>query len=273
MSRRRDESGPLSLFAFQDIITSVSGIMMLVVLLLVLEVINAKLLKRPVLATVEAAEHTAAEDLSRVEARVAKLRAELAKVEAERRKVAELKLDDAPREVASEERRRKAMTAETTTAASRLEVLTRRVEALQRELAEIERNRKESEKRVRQTQERLKDAPALRPVRYVAKRRAGERVVLVELSGKAIVVKVVGAGKPSVRFVDPKSVSFQPLLRRFETWAAARNPARDVFIVLVKPSAAGFAKELIGLLKGMRLRVGFEPLEEDRSAVGEGGAR
>ena len=45
MARRKNDENPVSLFAFQDIITSITGIMVLVVLLIILDIIGHKEVK------------------------------------------------------------------------------------------------------------------------------------------------------------------------------------------------------------------------------------
>lgn len=261
MSRRqREASAPLSLFSFQDIITTVSGIMLLVMLMLALEVV-ARPAGKP---AAPAARDTAAPSTADIE----RLREEIAQARREAQEAAKLNLDDAPARVERMEQE----TAKTRDKAARLRAEAEASRRSAQTAARAEAQAKQEESRLQAELEalrkRLEDQESLNRVNYTFAKLTNKTPVLVECSAAGIAVRLAGKEPQVLSFVDASSPHFQSSLRRFQAWARGRNPAREAFIVLVKPSASGYAQEVIDALKQSGFDVGHEPLEEDRTAVG-----
>ena len=269
MSRRGGSSGgPVSLFAFQDIITTVSGIMVLVVLLLALEVLSAKSLKTPT-PKAPPKEQRAEKEIAALSETIRKLEERIVRVVKEREQVAKLKLDQAPEELERASRRARETTREMAAMRPTLEQRTRQTAQLERETTELDRKTKELEARLKEVKEKVRQDSSLKRVHYVFARKAAKTPILVECSGEGVQARVLDGKSRTVEFFDPRSVNYQSSLRKFAAWARKRNFLRELFVVVVKPSAAGYAPRVIQTLRRSGFEVGFEPLEEERTAIGE----
>ncbi|HRU05309.1 MAG TPA: hypothetical protein P5137_05990 [Candidatus Brocadiia bacterium] len=263
-SRRGGDSAPLSLFSFQDIITTVSGIMLLVMLMLALEVVARPAGKPAPAALPKAA--TSAEEVER-------LRQEIAQARREVEQAAKLNLDDAPAKVARLEQEMAKTRERTAQLNAAAEASRQRAEAAARAAAQARQEEERLKAELEGLRKRLDEQEAQNRVHYTFARETNKTPVLVECSASGIAVRVAGKTPQVVSFVDASSPHYQSSLRRFQAWARGRSPAREAFIVLVKPSAAGYAQEVIDALKQSGFDVGHEPLEEDRTAIGAEGAR
>ena len=268
MSRRRGKGGtPLSLFSFQDVITSITGIMILVVLLLVLEIITHKIeevTRKPPInldALIAAAEEDKAElthkvernradikrldgidpgkvaaDINREKENRAKLGKEIKRHKGEHAKASGT-IDDLEGAIATA----------TITKAGQQRVL----DGLQGELEKAKRQR--------------------RRVRFTC--RCGRQHILVQCAKKGIDVQRV-EGDRQVRSFAARGDSYQSALSAFLKWAFKHNKDEVHFIVVVKPSAAPYAELLVKMLYAKQFKVGCEPLIEEKNAIfADSGAR
>ncbi|HUG91482.1 MAG TPA: hypothetical protein VML55_11640 [Planctomycetaceae bacterium] len=259
MSRRGRANAAFSLFAFQDIITSVTGIMLLVTMLLALELLQRQESSPP------AATAQISRDLEQV---VAEQRAEIKEIEAqlsqEQAELAELAAYD----LARAERQ-----------SAELAGMNRRLE---QELAELRRNESESERRAREarareqqqatdarTVEQLQDE-ARRKQAQLARLKAAGRVVfnptagdaktpwLVEVAAAGLSVAETGRAAPPQTFADAGS---------FLAWARRQNPAAVYFVLLIKPDGIETYRTLFAELRRLNFDLGFDLLTSSQTAL------
>lgn len=91
-----------------------------------------------------------------------------------------------------------------------------------------------------------------------------KQVVLIEYAAERIAVQAMHFRKPP-RVLASASESDRRRLLLMEL--AAFPPQQNDLLVLIKTSAFQTSTELIGLLRSKGYQVGFEPLEENRSAL------
>ena len=266
MRRRGGNDNPLSLFSFQDIITAVSGIMLLVVLLLVLQVLNVKSMAVPPPIPEVDAKKTE-QDIRELRETVSKLNGRLVKADRDLKATSAVNLDQAPSQVRAEEkltkglveaidkvtvelsRKKQKAAVQATTAAARDELIT--------ELAA----------KAKSLKDRLDSKDAWSRVHYSFAKRTAKTPILAQCSAAGVEAKVLDGKSAPQSFIDPKRTNYQSSLKAFRAWARRRNFIRDAFVVLVKPSAAGYAGQVVRMLRQSGFDVGYEPLEEDRTAI------
>lgn len=272
MRRRAPKtSGPMSFFSFQDIVTAVSGIMLLVVLLLVIEVLHAR----------SAAAPAPPPDPETAEA----LFLEVRQLQAERDRLAE-RLDAAERaakesgalHLGEVPARLEALREENARQETEAEALERRAEEVQAELEALKEEAERldleiarAERRAVVRQAELDDLDAEKRVHFTFAERTDKTPVLVECSRAGIKAQAMDGRSAPRTFADPSDPTVQGAKRAFLAWARGRPAGRYAFIVLVKPSAAGYAMEVVDALRQAGFGVGHEPLEEDRTAVSAAG--
>lgn len=263
MSRRDRSQAPFSLFAFQDIITSVTGIVILVTLLLTLELLQRKPvppahsaeIARQVQATLEITEQTAAA-----------LRAQLAQGDsaaAEMASVSPTRIErsrhEAIQEIEQLEQELSRLQDQLSTATEARDALAAQqfdraddVKTLEELRAEIDQTTVELEKL--KTSNRVIYNPA----------DPSQRAWLVDVSSDRLLVAL--AGEPS----RPRTFTGRLLnssVRQFIRWAKAETDSSDYFVLLVRPGALEIYRDLQDQLKTEGREFGFDLIAADATVI------
>lgn len=288
MSRRgRAREAAISLFSFQDIITSVTAIMILLVLILTLELITRTQQKG-----VAAADRQVARDLRQavedLERRADALEAELATLQSSARQSATFSEEETRRreqeaaaraarlaeEIAlAETRLRQAASARRQAEAALVDVpaaapdeSAEHVAALDARAAEIEEaNRRE---RDRQAQAKAKPGADDGAPTLLFNRPAGEtlRPRLVEVSGDGVAV-LAGEGEELRQFRGLLGAA------EFDRWLASLDRSSEYVVVILRPSGIGRYDKVLKAVKAAGLGVGAEMVGESMPvALAEGGS-
>ena len=266
--RRNANESPMSLFSFQDIITSVSGIMIFIVLLLSLE-ITAPPAQEP---EIEDKGRVVPEDLRELaagrEAKRESLRILREKLRAETTRIDEMKAIDW---VALDKR----IDAQTLLLAD----LRERSGASQDTLAKVsQKNRKcppcEKTLRARIAQhlaareklasdvERLDQKVKQHRLELIPEKQTGKRAVFIQISATDFLVKAIDtAGDPKRFTVDTAG------LNQLERYVKTRSKKLDSFVLLVKPSGFPHMEVARTVVEKNGFSIGWEPLEEHMSGV------
>jgi hypothetical protein len=259
MSRRGRGAPAFSLFAFQDIITSVTGIMLLVTMLLALELLQRQETSPPV-ATADISrelEQVVVErntEIEEIEARLSEQQAELAELAGHDRASAERRVAD-------------------------LEALHRRLE---QELSELRREQAEAERRAREARaEQQRSQPDIRSTEHLQEqiRRAQEQLARLRSQQRVLFNPAAGDGKTpwlveasadglkaaqTGRSAPPQSF---PDAVAFLAWARRQNPAAVYFVVLVKPDGIEAYRTLFSELRRLNFDLGFDLLTAGETAI------
>ncbi len=283
MARRNKSSEPpVTLFSFQDIITSITGIMILVVLLLILNIIESKLSSRP-------ADAQNAKSLADIRAQLDELRRKLAEEKAwkeENRKMLEnamnSDLDALPSMIDKESQRKKQLAKDNEDAARKIEegvAKAKTVEASNKELDKKAEEQKEAVKELesvtdarleelRESREemRKKSEQEKKRIYFSFERQEGKEPLLVECSRNGIKVKIIRTGE-IMEFADTSN-SYVSIVNSFSDWIRNRSSAGGEYIVFtVKPSASGYINTLKGKITELKYQSGMEPVEEEMETV------
>ena len=254
MSRRGRKSSPFSLFAFQDIITSVTGIMILVTLILGLELLHRK--DSPPRRT----SHISIELQSAV-AQSEHLRALLRKSQVEIEGVAGFDVGNVRQQL----RELTKVTVQLTDELSQSE--SERSEALRllQEAEQVKAARASDPQNIQQLLgaakgkiESLRKLKARNQVIY--NRPAGESKTpwLVEISGQSLLVAQIGKRARPQMFAQ---------IDAFKNWVRKRNKSAEYFVLIVKPSGAESFHDVQQHLRRLKFEIGFDLLTENETAI------
>ncbi|MBI3272955.1 MAG: hypothetical protein HYZ53_28460 [Planctomycetes bacterium] len=271
MSRkRRNEAPPITLFSFQDILTSLTGILILIALLLAIDVLSRRGSSSP-----------SSDETARPGPSPEELRARKAVLEQALRTLPEpsagspaavLARDSIP---AGELPRR---IQEETQRASALEVELRQTEDAARRTEEtIETAGRvsqaaSSQRAVRQARLSELEGEAARlgrgqVIHFLPGERGGARPILVECSRSGFRVCFSGAGGETKEITEEDAVTIQAPIRRLLAWIQGRDRAAEYLVLFVKPSAAAYFGDLLQQLRPSEWTLGYEALEEEKSVV------
>lgn len=285
MSRRgRSTGAAISLFSFQDIITSVTAIMILLVLILTLELISRSS-QRGVAVEDRRVAREFRESVRSTEQRVQSLREELAALQARASESATFSaadtrqrareataragrlaeeiamLETSLRTAASE--RRQSEAALLSTGPTSPDESSDHVEALERRVAEMERANEAERQRQRDSAD--SGAADGTPPTLIFNVPPGETLEprLLEVSGDGLVALAADAGE---------SRHFRGLGREFERWLASLDSAREYVVVVLRPTGVKVYDDVVTAIEAAGISVGAELVGESMPvAVRQGG--
>lgn len=268
MARRRRTRSPFSLFAFQDIITSVMGIVLLLSLLMALMVIRAppaasqddpdstttpEELQRQIAEMERDLEATRRENDAR-RSYLAAIAGKTPKQLAEQADLAEREAAELGRQVAALQARRDAAQAD----------LKDKSQEQQRATAEQQQDLARLQRQASALADELAKMRSEHRVFYNLAELGGRQAWLVELSAERILMAPLGRqGRPEIIEAGGAAAN----VRRLRTWLNSRDRSANHYLLLVKPSAAEQFKELQSYVDDGNFHYGFDLLGEGESAV------
>lgn len=252
---RKKKGGPaISLFAFQDIITSVTGIMLLVTMMLALELVRRKAKAAPVQTerTSQSLDEAVAANQRAIQSLEQDLAKDLPLPEFDdatmRRKIEELKRTNAiaAQQAAEMDRRRSA------------------VEEMQDQVADSAVSAPTPEQ-VAANRERLTTAEReleelRRSNRIIFNRPVGESKSpwIIEVDSSGLRVAEVGVAAPPQSFTDPSELA---------DWASGKAVGAVYFVILLKPSGIPLFDPLKQDLESLRFEIGYDLIDESQQAI------
>lgn len=265
MGRRGQNSTPISLFSFQDIITSVTGIMILVTLMMTLELVQRTMTSPAVQTAVVTSE---------VETRTQQMRQRIEELkgELERRRLASEVLQGIdPRNLAERLQ-------EVERTAARVE---QDVERIRTTAEQAERNHERAKQtqteteRKRQQQKTLEEQLAAAADELEQLKKTNRRIYnldqgtakkpwLIDVSARELRTAQVGVtAAPTVL----RGNSPVELIAQLSAWLAARDPATEYLVLLIRPSAAELYVALRGEVERQGFELGFDLLGEGQTVL------
>lgn len=262
--RRRNSAPPISLFSFQDIITSVTGIMILVTLMLGLELVQR---------TENSPQQKTNELSAEMESTLETVAVEIGTVKEQLRERQQQVMDFAGidplalrQELADVEEINQRLAGELSTSERK-----RREAGHREEAAAAEKTRRDTDRRlVEELQERIKEAQAeLRRLkdsnRVIYNPAAGtsKRPWVVEISDQGFLAAEIGKAERALQFADASS---------FRRWAARRDSRTEYFVLLIKPTGIDKFDAVSEALKKLNFDLGFDLLTASQTIDPEQGA-
>ena len=258
MSARRTRSEAFSLFAFQDIITSVTGVIVLIMLLLTLELIQRKRITptpgtaaavSPLLRTIKKIDRqiaTMQETLLLGKSQMEELASLPIAAVQRQQQMLQFAIERLKNEVGALKRQQQhgllqqnvleAANSKPGGAAAELSTLIRHIAALHEQLKKLKNTDR---------------------VIYNPNAKTSKRGWLVDLSANLLQVAEVGLESPPIIFDQNSS---QRRIDRLLTWARTRNPRTEYFILLIRPNAVESYEHIRKELENLGFDLGFDLL-------------
>ncbi len=277
-ARGKNQEAPLTLFSFQDIITSITGIMILVVLMLILNIIESKTssIKNPVIV----------ENIREMRRSIEQIEAQIVEtkewLEANSGKIPEIDMDALPilmkrqrEKINAEKDALETMITDERKLKEKIEETKRRTADARKKIKEqkklMEMLNESMEKQMGPLETRLKELrkkyeEEKKKVSISVDRSESKSLVVVQCSGDGIKLKSANDGKIE-DFTDDSPTNIKTL-ERFKEWLLKRNSASSEYIaVAVKASGSGCCKYIVSMLKAAGYEYGLEPIAEESEAV------
>ena len=256
MGRRKGNSVPFSLFAFQDIITSVTGIILLITMMMAVELVQnmqraASAPQEQKSPAVEGTLRGAIVENTQEIVRLERLLEETTTIrfdgDALRRRMANLS----------------AATAELEKQTTRIELTQRDIEQRKAELAKQSKDLtpESIEQLVQEQREIAQQIEAMRQANRVIFNRpegAAKSPWLVELNSDRILTAEMGANRTPQAFASAAE---------FLAWVASQNNGAIYFVILVKPDSIENFASLRQELQDRQFEVGYDLLRADQTAI------
>jgi hypothetical protein len=273
---KHNNGSPISLFSFQDIITSVTGIMILIVLLLILSILDKKMV-----------EESKSKSAIPQNTKILNARVKILQKQVEREKLDLKALNNAsqsnPKSLSTllkfqeKEINLKAkniaeikrLKTELKEKSSRIDNLLKKRETLTKEATRISsdcdrdlRIKKEIEfyeNKITKI-EKLKNS-----VLFSVSRQDRKTAFFVICSLDGIEIRTNSG--ILIKKIHDDSNNFSQTIARFKNWLNTRNANKEYLLLILKPSSAGFSPSLMFLLNSQGFEYGLEPLQESKSLV------
>ena len=269
MSRRGRGGTPISLFSFQDIITSVTGIMILVTLILALEVIQKRegspqnRTKQLTTELQTAVQQTAAMQVTAAAAKaeIDNLRATLQQSESNLLETVKVDSTQAARSLRDLEELNKLLAdelAQSTRRAQEADKAKQNMEAEQTTKSKDKVTLEQTSQTVQQKLEELRKLRAANRVIFNLTQSGPKAAWLVELGAEKILAAETGKKVPAQSFNTPGA---------FVAWAKKRNRASEYFVLLVKPATIQQFEVVRDALEKANFDLGFDLLKADQTAI------
>jgi hypothetical protein len=277
MSGRRSQQPSISLFSFQDIVTSVTAILILVVLILSLELITRKYVQAA--SDTAATTSTVVESVAELESLVSRLQAAQAQddltslltalpsaserdvriLRDQRERIVDQVAD--ARRIRDEARR---LAADAVRELQRQESLAgemleqeREADDITAEAHKISAANAEERERLDAKQKELKTRPrGETELVYHRPRDTSRQSWLLEVSDAGFVALRLGSGRP-----EPLGEGDAPG-EKFTAWATRLTPANDYVLVLIRPSGIAAVASALERLQGLRIPHGTDYIGE-----------
>jgi hypothetical protein len=268
MTRGRRRGNPFTLFSFQDIITSVMGIILLAALLLAVELVTRTATNASTSVVQEAAEE--------IDSRLQAIRTDVAELQTELTSLREQALAQAATVTADAEFVASVAQTQLERLEAELAQMTAHVDERKRELAKLdargfERRRDRQklealEAEIRQNDEQLEELRKSNRLFFNPVPGFSKRPWLVDLSAESITVGPMAGEEGSSPTVEHIFLSDADFL----DFADRLSSESEYFIVLVRPSGVERFHVILDELRSRDFDLGFDVVAEDQTLFEQG---
>jgi len=257
--RRRKKSNPFTLFSFQDIITSVMGIILLSALILAVEltqrtITSADTVVEVAVESVESAIAAAQQDIDELEEQLKLLTGNA-------QRVAETIAPDLPRRTSAAAQQANRLRAETLNLVAAAAVRRKehdRLQAIRFDRREDVQRLEAAELKIEKAEDELDSIRTNKRLLFRAASGTSKRPWVVDFAAAKILVgplpPPLGPSPPPRQFADTADAL---------AYLKTLSPQRDYFLVLVRPTGAGYCDQVIDALRERGFDLGFDLIAGD----------
>lgn len=265
-NKRGNEEAPVTLFSFQDIVTSLSGIMIFLVLMLAVEVVSRQeQTTAPQTHPAPAAAVAAGDDaaaLAALRAESARLDAAVAAARAANQRAAGGTPLEAVRRQVAETREAEALRPALNRAQAQQAAARTALDQATQERERVRSQASQLQARVAAQENELARSKAGKRVFFIPEKGANKTPWLVQCTADSLRAGRLGQ-KDAVREFATGAAGEKELL----AFVQARQPDADAFVILMKPSGVAVAMRLVNQIQTAGFDVGYDALEEDSEIV------
>ncbi|WP_010585444.1 hypothetical protein [Schlesneria paludicola] len=263
---RRGRSGPtISLFSFQDIITSVTAIVTVVTLLLALDLVQRKQSQANDSSTVLALE--VVERLQQVEAELAQLQQASDTTDDLIRDVAATSPAELQADIEERERAIAALELERTRLRQLAESTATRRKLLLVEQFELEPSKQQTAKNetlIADLERQRSEEQAENRLIYAMPRGTTRTGWIIEIDGADLVVAPMGRAAKPRRFVSGLTLLGSSAVKQLMLWIDQQNLYSSYFLVLVRPNGTRSFEEVLDALEKKQITHGSDLIGDDQ---------
>jgi len=259
---RSSEPDSFSLVSFQDIVTALTGMMIVIVLLLVLDVAVEVGEPQKLIDQTGSVGHRLAEQAVSLEMRLANVG-----------ELPAIPLWDLERRTKNEEVALDSLRTQRAALIEERDRLSRDLSPLETVVAQASAQRAHLRDRARQISKELESAKKGNTLYLIPEDSADKRPIVIEASRKGFKALVLNHTGGIQEFADQESVSIQSSLARLEAWLEQRSRETEAVVVLVRPDSVGYIRDLFEMLRKNRWNFGYEPIQADREIKLLGGGK
>ena len=250
MPRRRATGSAFSLFSFQDIITSVTGIMILVTLMLAIELMS-RTVSSPSNQTAQQIEATR-ETVDEMKKEIEKLRAQIARTTVPLDDIPSFDIDKLRRDQVTMEQKLEQLDQQNQKLARHVSAKKQELERRQREEMvrshQEERRKEDLERQVESLREKIATLDDPDQTFFIVGKNQ-KPTWLIELTSHAIHAALIGTKSPPRRFASIDDV---------KSWIQSHSPGQYGYFFVVKPGGSLVFRQLQKFLIDQGYEFGFD---------------
>lgn len=264
-SRRRSSAPPISLFSFQDIITSVSGVLIFLTLIMTLELLQRQKDSPPqktreIVEDMSQAIATANDEIRVLEAKLAKQSAETNQ-----------RVRQNPTELRSQKAIVGAEVRQVGTELDRIQQELQRARERAQQAQKVEPQEKaekvrveEIAKQTRAIEAKLAELRSKNQLLYATPSGTNKVAWLMEVTGEHLLIARADHPKAEVVIED---ASLEERLERADEWARKLDTKQNYVVLIIKPSGIEQHPKLLDALEQTRISIGFDLVEENQTVI------
>jgi hypothetical protein len=271
MSRRKKGNAPFSLLSFQDIITSVSGIMLLITLLLAMELIGRSL-KRSDPEVSAASSETLEHDIQMMRRDLDLLDSQATRnvdIAQQAASVSAVQIDsDLTSILAKIEQIEGDINQLRNQQQNRDEVVGEKLDSIDAHIEELCEEAERKQRQVEQLEEELANIESESSVFFRASINPSESPWLIDVHQSHIELVPLNPTNSSLIFTQSGSYG---RWSQFSNWLNARNSSSEFFVMLVRPSGLANYSDIRELVESAGFKLGIDVIaeEQDLSVLGD----
>jgi hypothetical protein len=252
MRKRKNNSTPLSLFSFQDMITGLCGIMILLVLIMVLDLVEARsntpVSKKHINEDVDLV--ALKQEVEALEKQYLSNSLALSSLIVQTNRNAFIEMSEMAKNLTEQEKQILGLQSQITVLKSQLADRKNEKSESDRKLREMEEIRKKLEAAIAKTSEN--------DLTIIPERGYNKMPIYVDCSGKSVKVYFpVQKKEPIIFDVSDASAKLAQLARN-------TDKESNYFVLLIRPSSISYALSLEPMLEVMGFKIGRDPIPEQK---------
>lgn len=279
--RKKDDSPAISLFSFQDIITSITGIMFLVVLLLVLLIFESRSKEQKAPEDQAAPELTAQirvleNEIAAMRKQDQQLKQQLEQYRKMPAEKIEQKMNELKKKLAQHQEAYKKLKRDEIREKNKEQQLAVQEQDLKKQQENLAKELKMCQAKVSKSQKKLEEVKrqveiAKQTVKFTVEQKSDRNALLAEFSTNGF--RVLDMATQKTYDLRKENAHLQEQILALKTWLESRNRHTETLSVILGPSKLKYWHEVNRMLQQIRFIHGLELYPSDDVSIFAGGVK